>query len=173
MLVWILIAGSLIALLSLILHDATKEDSDGSPISIAATNLKAWIFWVLQKGVSKRPVKVGTAVKAISSASNPSGSEIKQAPTLPLKKKKWRNKEGRVSITMPELERAISDAVTKDAPGCEDFVGVVVRRAAPKSHLDPNWAIRGAKFGNADRKAANEALAAVVDRMQREFLLID
>ena len=172
MFAWILILSLWVALLLLILHDATKEDSDGSAISIAATNLKAWIFWVLQKGVSKLPVKVGTAVKAISSSSNPSGaSEIKQEPALPLKKKKWRNKEGRVSITIPELELAISDAVTKD--GCEEFVGVVVRRATPKSHLDPNWAIRGAKFGNADRKAANEALAAIVDRMQREFLLID
>jgi hypothetical protein len=171
MLVWILILGSWVALLSLILHDATKEDSDGSAISIAAKNLKAFIFRVLQKSISKLPVQVATAVKAISSSSNPSGpTEIKQAPALP-SKKKWWPKEHRVSITIPELELAISEAVAKAAPGCEDFVGVVVRHATPKSRLDPNWAIRGVKFGNADRKMANEALGAIVERMQREFLL--
>ena len=75
-------------------------------------------------------------------------------------------------MTIPELEQAILEAV-KAAPGCEDFVGVIVAHEMPKSHRDPNWAIRGVKFGKADRKGANEALASVVERMQREFLLSD
>jgi hypothetical protein len=87
-------------------------------------------------------------------------------------KRRWR-KERRVSLATPELELAILEAVKKAAPGCEDFVGVIVRHKTPKSHLDPNWAIRGVKFGNADRPMANEALAGVVERMQREFLLSD
>jgi len=74
-------------------------------------------------------------------------------------------------MTTPELELAISEAVKKAASGCEDFVGVIVQRNTPKSRLDPNWAIRGVKFGNADRKVADEALATVVERMQRELLL--
>jgi hypothetical protein len=49
----------------------------------------------------------------------------------------------------------------------------MVRHEKPKSRLDPNWVIRGVKFGKADRKMANEALATVVERMQREFLLSD
>jgi hypothetical protein len=68
---------------------------------------------------------------------------------------------------------AISEAVKKAAPGCEEFVGVMVQQDRPKSHLDPNWAIRGVKFGKADRKVVDEALATVVERMQREFLLSD
>ncbi len=169
MFVWILILTPWVALLALILHDATKEDSDGSAISIAAKNLKAFIFWIVQKSVSKPPVTVTTA--AISSSSKPTGpSEIKQAPALPPKKTWWR-KERRASTTIPELELAILEAVKKAAPGCEDFVGVIVRHETPKSHLDPNWTIRGVKFGNADRKMVNEALAAVVERMKREFLL--
>jgi hypothetical protein len=90
-----------------------------------------------------------------------------------VKKKRWWRKERRVSITIPELELTISEAVKKSSPGCEDFGGVIVRRETPKSHLDPNWAIRGVKFGKADRKGANEALASVVELMQREFLLSD
>jgi hypothetical protein len=162
MFVWILILSPWVALLSLILHDATKEDSDGSAISIAAKNLTAFFFWAMQK--------VATAVKGISSSSKPSGpNEIK--PARPPKKKFWR-KEGRVSITIPELELVISQAV-KAAPGCEDFVGVMVQHETPKSHLGPNWTIRGVKFGKADRKMANEALATVVERTQRELLLRD
>jgi hypothetical protein len=50
---------------------------------------------------------------------------------------------------------------------------VIVRHETPKSHLDPNWAIRGVRFGNADKKLANEILAAVVERMKQEFRLSD
>src|SRR5450432_4114541 len=174
MVVWILMLSSWRAMLALILHDATKEDSDGSVILIAAKNLKAFIFWVMQKSLSKPLAKVATAVKAVSSSSKPSGpsgpSEI-QAPAVP-RKKRWR-KERRVSLATPELELAILEAVKKAAPGCEDFVGVIVWHKTPKSHLDPNWAIRGVKFGNADRPMANEALASVVEHMQREVLLSD
>ena len=74
-------------------------------------------------------------------------------------------------MTPAELESAISEAVKKTAPGCKDFVAVIVQHRTPKSHLDPNWAIRGVKFGKADRKVADEALATVVERMQRELLL--
>jgi hypothetical protein len=70
-----------------------------------------------------------------------------QAHALPPKKKWWR-KERRVPITISELELAISESVTK--AGCEDFVGVIVRHRTPKSHLDPNWAITGVKFGKAE-----------------------
>jgi len=174
MFVWILILIPWVVLLSLILHDATKKGSDGSAISIAAKNFKAFIFWVLQKSVSKPRVNIATAGRAISPSSEPSRPrEMKQASAVLSKKKRWWRKEHRVSITIPELELTISEAVKKSSPGCEDFGGVIVRRETPKSHLDPNWAIRGVKFGKADRKGANEALASVVERMQREFLLSD
>jgi hypothetical protein len=172
MFVWILILSLWVALLLLILHDATKGESSGSAISIAAKNFKAFIFWAIQKSVSKS-LKVATAVEAISSSSMPSGpSEIKQANALPPKKSWWR-KERRVSITSSELELAISEAIKKAGPGCENFVGVMVRQEKPKSHLDPNWVIRGVKFGKTDRKMVNEALATIVERMQQEFLLSD
>ena len=73
-------------------------------------------------------------------------------------------------MTTPQLEMAIS-AVQRTAPGYEDFVGVIVQRTPLKSPLDPNRAIQGAKFGKADRRVADIALAAIVKRMQREFRL--
>jgi hypothetical protein len=173
MFAWILILSLWVALLLLILHDATKEDSRGSAVSIAAKNLKAFIFLAIQKSISKPPAKVVTAVKAISSTSKPGETgENQQAGALPPKKNWWR-KERRVPITISELELAISEDIKNGAPGCEDFVGVIVRHETPKTPLDPNWAILGVKFGKADRKMANEALATVVERMQRVFLLSD
>jgi hypothetical protein len=168
---WILIVSLWVVLLSLILHDATKENSQGSAISIAAKNLKLFIFGAIPA------LKVAPAVEVLSSSSKPGGpSGVKVPPTPPPKKppkKWWWRKELRVSITIPELELAIMEAVKKAAPSCEEFVGVIIQHETPKSRLDPNWAIRGVKFGNADRKMANEALATVVERMQREFLLSD
>src|ERR1700730_1572800 len=149
MFVWILVLSPWVGLISLILHDATKEDSEGSVISIAAKNLKAIIFWTVQKCLSKLPAKVATG----------------PAP--------WWRKERRVSMTTTELESAISEAVKKAAPGCEAFAGVIVQHETPKSHLDANWAIRGARFGNADKKLANEILATVVERMKQEVRLSD
>ena len=159
MLVWILIISSWVALLSLILHDATIEDSDGSAIWIAAKKIKAFTFLAMlkarklrrtltyrtsQANVPKSPVKVATAVNAISSSLeelrlggpsvNGQAPALPPKPTLPPKKKKWRGKDHRLSMTTSELEMAISEAVKKAAPGCEDFVGVIVRHKIPKSH---------------------------------------
>src|SRR5260370_37062947 len=129
MLAWILILSPWVALLSLILHDATKEDSDGSAISIAAKNFKAFIFWAILKArkllgalsdrasptsLSKPAVKGVAAVKAISSSSirRAEPSVIKQAPALSPKnlppKKKWWLRDHRVSVTIPQLQLAIS-----------------------------------------------------------------
>ena len=162
MFAWILILGSWLALLVLILHDATKEDSDGSAISIAAKHFSAFIFWTVMKAQKLR----GTFRDRTSQASV-SKPPAKVATGL----KRWWRKDHRVSMTTPELELAISEAAKSAAPGCEDFVGVIVRHKPPKSHLDPNWAVHGVRFGKADRKMVNEALTAVVERMQREFLL--
>ena len=189
MFAWILILIPWLALLSLILHDATKEDSAGSAISIAARNFKALIGWTIpkarrlwafshrvpRKSASKPAVKI-MAATAISSSSIRQGEPgaVKQAPASSPQnppKKKWWRRDHRVPVAIPELELAISEAVRKAAPGCEDLVGVIVRHTPPKSNLDPNWAVHGVRFGKADRKMVNEALTGVVERMKKEFLL--
>jgi hypothetical protein len=76
-------------------------------------------------------------------------------------------------ITSTKLQSAITEAVKKSVPGCEAFVGVIVQRTTPKSRFDANWALRGVKFGRADRDSADEAVKAIVKRMQREFHISD
>jgi hypothetical protein len=73
-------------------------------------------------------------------------------------------------ILSETLQSAITKAVQKAEPA---FVDVIVQRITPKSRFDTNWALRGVKFGKADREKANKAVMTVVERMQREFRLSD
>ena len=202
MFAWILILGAWVAVLFLILHDATKDDSGGSAVTKAAKNVKALASLAVPKArerpetpsletpsletpspetpspetLSPETPSLETPSLETPSPGTPQGETstppVQPAPVPPRKKNWWR-KEFRVAMTAPELESAISDAVKKAAPGCEDFVGVIVEHTTPKSRHDPNWDVRGVKFGKADRKAVDEALAAVVERMRHEFLLSD
>jgi hypothetical protein len=84
---------------------------------------------------------------------------------------KKRSVNGRQSISRNSLQSAITEAVKKFDPGCQAFVDIIVEHTTPKSRLDANWAIRGVKFGKANRDKCNEALTNIVGRMQREFSL--
>jgi hypothetical protein len=86
----------------------------------------------------------------------------------------WKSKalsDDRRSVSRNDLQSAIAEAVKKADPDCEAFVGVVVQRETPKATRDSNWAIRGVRFGKADRDKSIKALATIVERMQREFVL--
>jgi hypothetical protein len=167
MFAWILILGSWIALLSLILHDATSEDSGGSVVRIAARNFKMVMSSAMRKA------RTWGATPGHDATSQAIASNLPQKqPRAPLVRRWWA-KDHRISMTAAELELAISEAVRKSAPGCEDFVAVIVQYQKPKSPLDPNWSIRGVKFGKADRKMVDEALATALERMQREVRLSD
>jgi hypothetical protein len=75
-------------------------------------------------------------------------------------------------IQGPQFGFTRSFGIGKKAdPDCEAFVGVIVQRETPKARLDANWAIRGVRFGKADRNKCSKALTTIVDRMQREFIL--
>jgi hypothetical protein len=74
-------------------------------------------------------------------------------------------------MTPAELELAIAEAVRKASPGCEGFLSVIVEPKVPKLRLDPDWDVRGVRFGKVDRKMVDEALATVVKRMQQEIRL--
>ena len=158
---WILIpgAGVWVALLLLILHKYLRK----------APSLR-----FSRATVSKSAANLKTTVRTGSSSSEPLRLDaqplIEQMPAA--SPPKWWSKDVRVSKTAEELELMIREAV-KSAPGCEDFVGVIVQRITPKSRLDPTWEIRGIRFGGMDRQIAREALTPIVERMQREFRLTE
>jgi hypothetical protein len=69
------------------------------------------------------------------------------------------------------MQAAIVEAVKKADPACEPFMGVIVELTKGSSLLEANWAIKGIKFGRADRNKAGNAVNRVVERMQRDFNL--
>jgi hypothetical protein len=179
MLAWILIFGSWIALVSLILHDVTKEDANGGAIRLAAGHAGAamscavsrtvsWtVSWAASWAMKARTFRETRRLAA--SLGDVSKPPLKRLPAL--RKLGWWHTDQRISMTTAELELAIADAVRKALPGCEDFISVIVERKTPKSRLDPDWDIRGVRFGKADRKMTDEALSTVVKRMQQEIRL--
>jgi hypothetical protein len=169
MIAWILIPALWVGLISLILHDATKDDPDGSAVFLAAKT-----FWAA-KNLRAVFRNAGSLLQHISSfiksIRQDVPSAIEQSPAQP-PKKTWWPKDHRTSNTAAEIELAIADAV-KAVPGCENFIGVVVQPKMPESRRDPNWEVRGVRFGSADRKIANEHLGTVVARLQQEIRLTE
>jgi hypothetical protein len=78
--------------------------------------------------------------------------------------------DDRSSVSLERLQSAITEAVKKSDPGCETFVGVIVRRETPKARVGANWALRGVRFGKADRDkvhaSAREDYRADATRVQ-------
>jgi hypothetical protein len=79
--------------------------------------------------------------------------------------------EKRGSVSRERLQAAITKAVRRADPKCAGFVGVIIQREAPKAPFNADWAIKGVRFGKADRDTSSAALATIVERMQREFNL--
>jgi hypothetical protein len=191
MLIWILIVGGWVGIQLLILHDATETEGS-SPVSaglryvglLALRSLKAAFIPKI-----RRAVRIGRSSKKVSvdpsapndqevippSSSQPAPEALTTPERRPSKasKSKWWSKDRRAPISSADLELAIADAVRKASPECEDFVGVIVHHRGRKIHLEPDWTVRGVRFGKADRKRAEVALAVVVDKLQQEFRLAD
>jgi hypothetical protein len=84
---------------------------------------------------------------------------------------KLKKSDDRRLISRADLQSAITEAVKQYDSDCEAMVDVIVERALPRSRLDANWAIKGIRFGRADRQKAGEAITVIVTRMQGEFTL--
>jgi hypothetical protein len=77
----------------------------------------------------------------------------------------------RTLVSRSALERAITTAIKTFDVGCQDFVGVVVEQSSSKSSAEPNWQVKGLRFGKSDRDMATAALDSVLPLMQKEFTL--
>ncbi|MBV8701951.1 hypothetical protein [Bradyrhizobium sp.] len=77
----------------------------------------------------------------------------------------------RKAMTRVELEQALADAVRASHPECEGLVAVLVERVVPPWPDAANWAVKGVRYGKADRKRCGSVLADVVAARQQEFEL--
>jgi len=76
-------------------------------------------------------------------------------------------------ITLKHLELDIAKAVRETDTECEALIGVIVERVVPKSRGDVNWALRGVRYGKAERTRCNAAIAVIVERLQSEYIVSD
>src|ERR1700723_2101541 len=116
--VWILVLSPWVGLIVLILYDATKSDSDGGAIAVAAKHFKAFIerttlmarmLWKAQSSTVSQASSPTVARGSSSSESIRQPSLVEQTPPASPKKKS-RQKDGRVLATIPDLELAITEA---------------------------------------------------------------
>jgi hypothetical protein len=83
----------------------------------------------------------------------------------PIKKRTW--------ITRAALESALAENVRGSDPKCEGLIEIIVERAVPVSPDGANWAVKGVKYGKAEREVCNAAISKVVEEGQREFEVSD
>ena len=82
-------------------------------------------------------------------------------------------KSARKSIARSALEQELAEAVRTSTPECEGFLAVFVEKIAPKECGGPNWAVKGVRYGSADRERSQAALSTVVVARQQEVDLGD
>jgi CspA family cold shock protein len=90
-----------------------------------------------------------------------------------LMKKSKIKKEQRKPIARAVLEAQLTEAVKTSHAEFEAFVGVIVERVDPVPPGGANWAVRGVKFGGANRDRSSSVLSHCVEEAQREFELSD
>ncbi len=82
-------------------------------------------------------------------------------------------KAKRTSVSRAALELAIAEAVRASDPQCDGLVEIFVEQIFPTSPDDSNWAIKGVKYGRAERDRCNAAISDFVKEGQREFEVSD
>ena len=86
---------------------------------------------------------------------------------------KGENQPTRKPVTREEIEQSLTAAVRACHPEFEDFAGVIIERIVPPAPGEANWAIKGIRFGKADRHRSGIILSYCVDEAQLKLELAD
>jgi hypothetical protein len=88
---------------------------------------------------------------------------------------KWKGEKQptRRPVTRDELEQSLTEAVRASHPEFEAFAGVIVERVVPPTPGGANWAVKGIRYGKADRHRSGIILSYWVDEAQLELELSD
>jgi hypothetical protein len=84
-------------------------------------------------------------------------------------KKKMDDHPTRKPVTRADIEQSLAEAVRTSHPEFETFAGVIVERIVPARPGDANWAVRGVRYGKADRHRSSAVLSHCVEEAQLEF----
>jgi len=83
-----------------------------------------------------------------------------------------RGKSKRRRIKRAELEQGIANVV-KGGADCREFVGVIVERVTPNAPGDANWALKGIRYGAANRALCDAILSGCLAEKAQRFDLSD
>jgi hypothetical protein len=81
--------------------------------------------------------------------------------------------ENRTSMTRAALELAIAEAARTACPECRGLIGIVIERVVPETPGGANWAVKGIKFGKADRDRCAAVISKLAEDGQIEFEISD
>lgn len=79
----------------------------------------------------------------------------------------------RTPIKRAALELAIAETVRERDPECNGLMGIIIERITPTTVGGANWALKGIRFGKADRDRCRAAISSCVTERQCEFELSD
>jgi hypothetical protein len=82
-----------------------------------------------------------------------------------VKKRTW--------ITRAALELALAETVRGSDPQCEGLIEIIVERVVPRAPDGANWALKGVRYGTAEREVCGAAISKSVEESQREFEVSD
>jgi hypothetical protein len=84
-----------------------------------------------------------------------------------------KNNLKRTPIPRAALERALAERIRATDRECQGFLKIFVERVVPISHGGANWAVKGVKYGKAERDKCNAAITRCVEESQLEFEISD
>jgi CspA family cold shock protein len=88
-------------------------------------------------------------------------------------KKTEQSAKKRTWIARAALESALAETVRGSDSRCEGLIEIIVERVVPGSPDGANWAVKGVKYGKAEREPCSAAISKFVEESQREFEVSD
>jgi CspA family cold shock protein len=88
-------------------------------------------------------------------------------------KKTEQSAKKRTWIARAALESALAETVRGSDSRCEGLIEIIVERIVPGSPDGANWAVKGVKYGKAEREPCSAAISKFVEESQREFEVSD
>jgi hypothetical protein len=79
----------------------------------------------------------------------------------------------RKPMTREALEQSLTEAVRASHSEFESFAGVVIERVVPEQSGGANWAVKGIKYGKADRYRCGVVVSHCAEEAQLGFELSD
>lgn len=79
----------------------------------------------------------------------------------------------RTWIARAALESALAETVRGSDSRCEGLIEIIVERVVPGSPDGANWAVKGVKYGKAEREPCSAAISKFVEESQSEFEVSD